>query len=109
MRWTVASIGMAGGASLLAAAWMAWVISQGTGQFIEQGWPALRYAAPLAAALVIAVGALVTVNVRPPAKSTLRVAIGVTAGLEILVFGVFWFSLVFGVFWFSLVVVPFPA
>ena len=87
-------------AFVIAAAWMAWVVSQGTNQFVEQGWPSFRYAAALSVALVIAMAALVTVNVRPPANRTLRLAVGVAAGLEILVFGVFWFSLV---------VVPFPA
>jgi TRAP-type C4-dicarboxylate transport system permease small subunit len=100
VRWTGVAIGLTVAAFVIAAAWMAWVISQGTNQFIVQGWPSFRYAAALSVALVIAVAALVTVNVRPPANRTFRLAVGVAAGLEILVFGAVWFSLV---------VVPFPA
>jgi len=36
---------------------------------------------------------VVTVNVRPPANRALHIAVGVVAGLEVLVFGVVWFSL----------------
>jgi hypothetical protein len=38
--------------------------------------------------------AQITLRVRPPANRTMRIAIGVVAGLEILVFGVVWFALV---------------
>ncbi|HEY8796559.1 MAG TPA: hypothetical protein VIO85_01705 [Candidatus Dormibacteraeota bacterium] len=112
MRWTAFAIGMTVAALVIAAAWMAWVISQGTDQPItititvsptppsRPVWWAFRYAAALLVALVIAIAALTTVNVRPPANRALRIAVGVVAGLEVLVFGVVWFSLV---------VMPFPA
>jgi hypothetical protein len=104
------AIGLTVAAFVIAAAWMAWVISQGTGQVItitisptppsRPVWWAFQYAAALLVALVIAIAALVTVNVRPPANRSLQIAVGVVAALEVLVFGVVWFSLV---------VVPFPA
>lgn len=104
MRWTAAAIGMTVAAFVVAAGWMAWVISQGTNQvivitegppnFMEHEWWAFRYAAGLLAAFPIAVAAIVTVNIRPPVNQTLRLAIGVVAGLEILVFGFVWFALV---------------
>ena len=110
MRWTAFAIGMIVAALVIAAAWMAWVISQGTGQVItitisptppsRPVWWAFQYAAALLVALVIAIAALVTVNVRPPANRVLRIAVGVVAALEVLVFGVVWFALV---------VMPFPA
>ena len=111
-RWTPLAIGMTLASFVVAAAWMAWVISQGTGQVIDitvtQGAPqfwesegrAFRYAATLLAAFIIAVAALVILIVRPPANRRLRLATGVVAGLEVLVFGFIWFSLV---------VMPFPA
>ena len=113
MRWTAAAIAMTVTAFVVAVAWMAWVISQGTNQvivitvsqgttpqFMQHEWWVFRYAAALLAAFIIAVAAIVTVNVRPPASRRLRLAIGVAAGLEVVVFGVVWFSLV---------VMPFPA
>jgi hypothetical protein len=45
-------------------------------------------------ALIVAIAALVTVNVRPPANRASRIAVGVIAGLEVLVFGLIWFSMV---------------
>lgn len=105
MRWTAAAIGMTVAALVVAAGWMAWVISQGTNQVIditvgsppqlmEHEWWAFRYAAGLLAAFIIAVAVFVTVNVRPPVNQTLRLALGGVAGLEILVFGFVWFALV---------------
>src|SRR2546422_114083 len=37
VRWTEVSIGLAVAASVVAAAWMAWVVSQGTNQPIQPG------------------------------------------------------------------------
>ena len=105
MRWTAAAIGMTVAAFVVAAGWMVWVISQGTNQviditvgppsqFMEHEWWAFRYAAGLLAAFIIGVAAIVTVTVRPPVNQTLRLAVGVVAGLETLVFGFVWFALV---------------
>ena len=60
---------------------------------MEHEWWAFRYTAALLAALIIAVAALITVIARPPASRKLRRAVGAAAGLEILVFGVVWFSI----------------
>lgn len=88
MRWTATSVVLAVIAFLVAAVWMVWVVSQGTNQFIQPGWWAFRYAAPLLVALASALAAVFTVRRRPPANMTAAVAIGVVAGLESLVFGV---------------------
>ena len=103
MRWTAFAIGMTVAALVIAAGWMAWVVSQEPITITitvsptppsRPAWWAFQYAAPLLVALVIAIAALVTVNVRPPANRALRIAVGVVAGLGVLVFGVVWFSLV---------------
>ena len=105
MRWTAAAIGMTVAAFVVAAAWVASiisqanqgiviVISQGTVPFMQHEWWAFRYTGALLAALIIAVAAFITVILRPPASRKLRRAVGVAAGLEILVFGVVWFSIV---------------
>jgi hypothetical protein len=111
VRWTGAAIAMTVAAFVIAAGWLAWVVSQGTNQTItitiivsptsptRPAWWAFQYSAALLVALILAVAALITLRVRPPANATLRIAIGVVAGLEVLVFGVVWFSLV---------VMPFP-
>lgn len=102
MRWTAFAIGMTVAALVIAAGWMAWVVSQPITITItvsptppsRPAWWAFQYASALLVALVIAIVALVTVNVRPPANRALRIAVGVVSGLEALVFGVVWFSLV---------------
>jgi hypothetical protein len=99
MRWTVVAIGQAVVASLVAASWLGWVVSQGTNQLIQPGWRAFLYAGSLFVALVIAQSALITVRFKLPGKGTTGLAIRAVAGLE---------SLVFGVVWFGLVVMPFP-
>jgi succinate dehydrogenase hydrophobic anchor subunit len=96
----MASIGLAASSLGLASAWQGWVIRQGTNQLIQPGWWAFRYGAVLLLALVLAVAGLVTVKLRPPTNRRARLAIEVVAGLEILLFGVVWFSLV---------IMPFPA
>jgi len=110
VRWTGLAIGLTVAAFVIAAGWLAWGVIQGTNQPItitvgpappsRPAWWAFQYAAALLVALILAVAALITLRVRPPANRTLRIAIGVVAGLEVLVFGVVWFSLV---------VMPFPA
>ena len=108
MRWTAFAIGMTAAALVIAAGWMAWVPSQPITITITVSptapsrpvWWAFQYAVALLVALILAVAALITLRVRPPANRTLRIAIGVVAGLEVLVFGVVWFSLV---------VMPLPA
>jgi hypothetical protein len=95
-----AAIGLAVASLVIAAAWQGSVVSQGTNQLIQPGWWAFRYGAVLLLALVLAVAALVTVKLRPPTHRRARLAIEVVAGLEILFFGVVWFSLV---------IIPFPA
>jgi hypothetical protein len=90
----MASIGLAGSSLGLASAWQGWVIMQGTNQLIQPGWWAFRYAALLLAALALAVVALVMATRRPPADPRVGLAIRVVCGLEILLFGVVWFSLV---------------
>jgi len=93
---------MPAAAFVIAVGWLAWVVSQPitvtiTVSSTSPSRPALwafQYAAPLLIALILAVAALITLRVRPPANRTLRIAIGVVAGLEVLVFGVVWFSLV---------------
>ena len=99
MRWTAIATGLTFAAFLIAAGWMAWVVSQGTNQVIQPGWWVFRYAAALLAALVIAMAALLAVRIRPPANQTAALAIGIVASLEILLFGVVWLALV---------VMPFP-
>jgi hypothetical protein len=101
MRWTAVAIGMTIAAFVIAAAWMVWVMNQPIAITItvspaapsRPGWWAFQYAAPLSGAFILAVAAVVTVNVRPPANRAVRLAIGVVAGLEVLVFGAVWFSL----------------
>lgn len=92
--WTILALGLAVASLVVAAAWQGWVVSQGTNQLIQPGWWAFRYGAVLLLALVLAVAALVTVKLRPPTNRRARLAIEVVAGLEILFFGVVWFSLV---------------
>ena len=102
MRWTAFAVGMTAAAFLITAGWMAWILSQPITITITVSptapsrpvWSAFQYAAPLLVALILAVAALITLRVRPPVNRTLRIGIGVVAGLEILVFGVVWFSLV---------------
>jgi len=102
MRWTAFSIGMTAAAFLITAGWMAWVLSQPITITITVSptapsrpvWWAFQYAAALLVALILAVAALITLRVRPPANRTLQIAIGVVAGLEILVVGVVWSALV---------------
>ena len=102
MRWmTATSAGLTIAGFAVAAAWMVWVISQGTNQEIQPGCAAFRYSAPLLVALVSSVAALVTVMVSPEPKRAISVAIGVVAGLESMLFGVVWAFLV--------AAVPFPA
>jgi hypothetical protein len=101
MRWTVASAGLTLTGFAVAAAWMVWVISQGTNQEIQPGWSAFRYSAPLLGALVCSVAAWVTVVVNPQPKRWASVAIGVVAGLESMLFGFVWAFLVADI--------PFPA
>jgi|SRR5579859_1570720 len=100
-RWTIASAGLAGAGFAAAAAWMVWVVSQGTNQEIEPGWSALRYSAPLLGALVSSVAAFVTVMVSPEPKRKASIAIGAVAGLESVLFGLVWAGLV--------AAFPFPA
>ena len=100
MRWTIAEIGLASAALVIASTWMAWVVSQGTNQVIQPGWWAFRYAAPLLVALLMAVAAFAAVRFKPPVNQTAGLAIGVVSGLEILLFGVVWYSLA---------VMPFPS
>lgn len=100
MRWTGVAIAMTAASFVIAAGWMAWVVSQPITITItvsptspsRPAWWAFQYAAALLVALIFAVAALITLRVRPPANRTLRIAIGVVAGLEVLVFGVVWFS-----------------
>jgi hypothetical protein len=103
MRWTAFAIGMTVAALVIAAGWMAWVVSQEPITITitvsptppsRPAWWAFQYAAALLVALIVAIAALVTVNVRPPANRALRIAVGVIAGLEVLVFGLIWFSVV---------------
>ena len=102
MRWTAFAIGMTTAAFVIAAGWMAWVLRRPTTITITVSptapsrpvWWAFQYAAALLVALILAVAALITLRIRPPANRTLRIAIEVAAGLEILVFGVVWFALV---------------
>jgi hypothetical protein len=101
MRWTVASVGLAGVGFAIAAAWMVWVVSQGTNQEIEPGWSALRYSAPLLGALVSSVAAFVTVMVSPQPKRKASIVIGAVAGLDSMLFGLVWAGLV--------AAFPFPA
>ena len=101
MRWIATSAGLTITAFAVAAAWMVWVISQGTNQEIQPGWSAFRYAAPLLGALVSSVAAFVTVMIGPEPKRGASVAIGVVAGLESMLFGFVWAGLV--------AAVPFPA
>lgn len=100
MRRTAIAIVLAAAALLVAAGWMAWVVSQGTNQLIQPGWLAFRYAALLLVAFATALAALLNVTIKPPANRTAVAAIRVVAGLEILLFGVVWFALV---------VMPFPS
>jgi len=101
MRWTAVAIGMTIAAFVIAAAWIVWAMNQTIAIRItvspaapsRPGWWAFQYAAPLLGALILAVAAVVTVNVRPPANRAVRLAIGVVAGLEVLVLGAVWFSL----------------
>ena len=73
---------------------MGWVISQGTNQELQPGWPAFRYAAPLLAAFVSSVAAVATVMVSPGPKRTASVLIGAVASIESMLFGVVWALLV---------------
>jgi hypothetical protein len=101
MRWTAVAIGMTIAAFVIAVAWMVSVMNQPIAITItvspappsRPGWWAFQYAAPLLGAFILAVGAVVSVNVRPPANRVVRLAISVVAGLEVLVFGAVWFSL----------------
>jgi len=89
-------------AFVIAAGWLARIVSQPVTITITASptspsrpvWGAFQYAAALLVALILAVAALMTVRVRPPANRTLRIAIGVVDVAEVLVFGVVWFSLV---------------
>jgi hypothetical protein len=102
VRWTGVAIGMTAAALVIAGGWIAWVVSQpitititvGPASPSRAAWWAFQYAAALLVALILAAAALITLRVRPPANRTLRIAIGVVAGLEVLVFGVVWFLLV---------------
>ena len=94
MRWTAASAGLSAAALAVAAAWMAWVINQGTNQELQPGWSALRYSAPLLVALVSSVAGFVTVMASPEPRARASVAIGVVACLESVLFGVVWAGLV---------------
>jgi len=102
MRWTAFAIGMTAAAFVIAAGWIGWILSQPITITITVSptapsrpvWWAFQYAAALLVALILAVAALITLRVRPPANRTLRIAIGVVAGLEILVVGVVWAALV---------------
>lgn len=100
-RWLAAGAGLALAGGGLATAWMVWVINQGTNQELQPGWPAFRYAAPLLGALVLSVAAWVSVMAAPTPVGRARVAVGVVAGLESLLFGVVWAGLVADM--------PFPA
>ena len=80
-------------ALLIAAGWMAWVVSQGTNQLIQPGWWAFRYAALLLVAFAAALASLLTVTIRPRTNRT-AAAVRVVAGLETLLFGFVWFGLV---------------
>jgi hypothetical protein len=93
------SVGLAAVSLVVAAAWMAWSVGQGTNQFIQPGWWAFRYTALLLVALVLALSAVVSVRIRPPANRTVALAVGVVAGLE---------GLLFGFVWIALVLQPFP-
>jgi hypothetical protein len=101
MRWIAASAGLAIAGFAVAAAWMVWVISQGTNQEIQPGWSAFRYSVPLLVALISSVAAFVTVMVSPGPKRGASVAIGVVAGLESMLFGLVWAGL--------MAAFPFPA
>jgi len=86
MRWTGVSIGFAVASFVVAAAWMDWVVSQGTNQLIQPGWWAFQYAGALLVALVLAVAALLTVKITKPTNHTVPLTVGVVAGLETLLF-----------------------
>ncbi len=98
--WTVVSAALVLGAFLVAGFWLAWVASQGIGQSIEPGWQAFRYAEALLIALLLALVAFLVARFTSLVNRSARFAIGVVAGLEVVLFGVVWFSLV---------VMPFPA
>ena len=92
--WTAVSAALVLGAFLVAGLWLAWVASQRTGQTIEPGWQAFRYGSALLAALLLALTAFLVTRFTSLVNSSARFAIGVVAGLEVILFGVVWFSLV---------------
>ena len=94
MHWTIGATGLVIASLVCASAWMAWVAGQGTDQLIQPGWWAFRYAALLLLALVMALAALIIATIRAPANRSAGLAIRVVSGLEILFFGLVWFSLV---------------
>lgn len=98
MRSIAVSIGLAVASLIVAATWMAWVVSQGTNQVIQPGWPAFKYAAFLLVALLLSLSALLGIKIRPPTNHSAALAIGIAAGLESLLFGFVWMALVFQLF-----------
>src|SRR5215510_4990517 len=93
MRSLAVPVGLVAAALLIAGVWMSWVVGQGTGQLIESGWPAFRYGAALLVALLAAIAGLIALRASPSTHRRLRLAVGVIGNVEVILFGIVWFTL----------------